>query len=208
MIKKQQKWIALLVTLTFAWLLQVSTMPLAAASTTEQVSSANAGQAPGYIEQEGDSGYMAKKKSILPIILIGVGVVAVAAVLFLVVLKTKYDVRGTWSVTRSADFYWIGNPRSFVFAGDGKGSGTMTVTGFLDEGTWTVDGKKLHFTFNADDTYLWTFDGTFTDKDTLSGTVNYHDASNDINGTFTATRTSAAASAPLPATMSEKRADR
>jgi hypothetical protein len=208
MIKKQQKWIALLVTLTFAWLLQVSAMPVAAASTTEQVSAANAEQAPGFIEQEGDSGYAAKKKSILPIILIGVGVVAVAAVLFLVVLKTKYDVRGTWSVTRSSEFYWIANPRSFVFEGTDKKSGTMTVTGFLDEGTWTVDGKNLHFTFNANDTYLWTFNGTFTDKDTLSGTVNYHDSSNDINGTWSATRTSAAASAPLPATMSEKRADR
>ncbi len=208
MIKKQQKWIALLVTLTFAWLLQVSTMPVAAAPAPERISSANAEQAPGFIEQEGDSGYAAKKKSILPIILIGVGVVAVAAVLFLVVLKTKYDVRGTWSVTRSDDFYWINNPRSFVFEGTGKESGTMNLPGFLDHGTWSVDGKKLHFTFSADNTYLWTFNGTFTDKDTLSGTVNYHDSNNDINGTFTATRTSAAASAPLPGSLSEKRADR
>jgi hypothetical protein len=208
MIKKQQKWIALLVTLTFAWLLQVSTMPVAAATAPERISSADAGQAPGFIEQEGDSGYTAKKKSILPIILIGVGVVAVAAVLFLVVLKTKYDVRGTWSVTRSSEFYWITNPRSFVFAGTDKANGTMSLPGFLDHGTWTVDGKNLRFTFSANDTYLWTFNGTFTDKDTLSGTVNYHDGSNDINGTWNATRTSAATSAPLPATMSEKRADR
>ena len=83
------------------WLLQVSTMPVAAASAPEQIGSANAEQAPRFIEEEGDGGYQAKKKSILPIILIGVGVVAVAAVLFLVVLKTKYDIIGSWSETNT-----------------------------------------------------------------------------------------------------------
>jgi hypothetical protein len=151
---------------------------------------------------------MAKKKSILPIILIGVGVVAVAAVLFLVVLKTKYDIRGTWSLTRSSAFYWISNPRSFVFAGTGKASGTMTITGFQDHGPWTVSGKNVNFNFTTDSTYLWKFTGTFTDKNTLSGTVNYHDKDNDINGTWSATRTSTATSAPLPGKLSEKRADR
>ena len=74
---------------------------LAAAGTTEQIGSANAEQGPRFIEEEGDSGYLAKKKSILPIILIGVGVVAVAAVLFLVVLKTSYDIVGTWTETNT-----------------------------------------------------------------------------------------------------------
>jgi hypothetical protein len=92
MIKKQQKWIALLVTLTFMWLLQVSTMPMAAANAPEQIGSAGAEQGPDYVEAVGHKVAPAKKKSILPIILIGVGVVAVAAVLFLVVLKTKYDL--------------------------------------------------------------------------------------------------------------------
>ena len=83
-------------TLTFVWLLQISTMPLTAANTPEQASSTNAEQTSNFIEQEGSLGYHAKGKSILPIILIGVGVVAVAAVLFLVVLKTKYDITGEW----------------------------------------------------------------------------------------------------------------
>jgi hypothetical protein len=51
--KKQQKWTALLVVFTFAWLLQVSAMPLPAADATELVAAASAGQAPGFIEQEG-----------------------------------------------------------------------------------------------------------------------------------------------------------
>jgi len=47
MLKKHQKWTTLLLTITFAWLLQVSTMPLAAANTTEQLSSASIDQATG-----------------------------------------------------------------------------------------------------------------------------------------------------------------
>jgi hypothetical protein len=41
MTKKHQRWIALLVTIAFAWLLHVSTMPLDAADETEQVASAS-----------------------------------------------------------------------------------------------------------------------------------------------------------------------
>jgi hypothetical protein len=50
MINKQQKWIALLVVVTFIWLLQVSTMPMAAAGTTEQISAANAEPGPDFVE--------------------------------------------------------------------------------------------------------------------------------------------------------------
>jgi hypothetical protein len=189
MIKKQQKWIALFVALTFIWLMQVSTMPVAAAATAEQASVASAEQGPDYVEAVGHKVAPVKKKSILPLVLIGVGVVAVAAVLFLVVLKTKYDLRGTWSLTRSSEFYWITNPRTFVFAGTDKDSGTLSVTGFSDNGPWTADGKTVHFTMTTTGNYLWTFDGTFTDKDTLSGTLNYHDSGHDYNGTWSATRT-------------------
>jgi hypothetical protein len=88
MIKKQQKWIALLVAFTFMWLLQVSTMPLGAANTTEQLSSANDEQGPRFVEEEGDSGYQAKKKgSVLPYILIGVAVAA--GITIAIILLTK-----------------------------------------------------------------------------------------------------------------------
>jgi hypothetical protein len=186
MIKKQQKWIALLVTLTFAWLLQVSTMPVAAATAPERISSANAEQAPGYIEQEGDSSYMAKKKSILPIILIGVGVVAVAAVLFLVVLKTKYDILGTWNETNTI---YSPKPVNITFSGT-KNSGTLTMAEYIDTGTYTADGKTVHFEYKAAGyNYNWIFDGTFETKDKMSGTVKYTvNAVVTNNGTWSATR--------------------
>jgi hypothetical protein len=191
MTRKRQKWIAAFVALTFIWLMQASTMPAAAAGTTAQVCSAGAEQGPDYLEAAGQKADPAAKKSILPIILIGVGVVAVTAFLFLVVLKTKYDLRGTWSLTRSSDFSWIVNPRTFVFVGSARDMGTLTVTGFPDNGPWTVDGKDVHFTMTTTGAYLWTFDGTFTDKDTLSGTLNYQDNHLNINGTWSATRSSA-----------------
>ena len=180
MIKKQQKWIALLVTLTFVWLLQVSTMPMAAANAPEQISSANNEQAPRFIEEEGDSGYQPKKKSILPIILIGVGVVAVAAVLFLVVLKTKYDIMGTWDV----NFTGVSGLSSFtiIFSGARK-TGTWTLSGWTDTGSYTVDGKNVQFQFSGED---WIWIGTFTGKDTMSGNHTWN--SEGLSGTWTATR--------------------
>jgi hypothetical protein len=157
MIKKQQKWIAFLVTLTFVWLLQVSAMPVAAANAPEQISSAGSEQGPRVIEEEGDSGYHAKKKSIMPIVLIGVGVVAIAAVLFLVVLKTTYDIVGTWnfnysSVSPAKTWTW-----TMVFSGD-KQSGTFDDAG--DSGTYTVDGKNVSIQYDDWDIHLTgQFDG-------------------------------------------------
>jgi hypothetical protein len=107
-------------------------------------------------------------------------------------------------VTCSNGFYWITNPRTFVFAGTARDSGTMTITGFADHGPWTLDGKEVTFTVTTDSTYLWTVTGKFTGKDAISGTVNYHDATHDINGTWTAVRAAAAASLPRPGFASEK----
>jgi hypothetical protein len=185
MIKKQQKWIALLVTCTFIWLLQVSTMPVAAAGAPEQISAASTEQAPDFIEEEDDGGYQAKKSSILPIVLIGVGVAAAAAVLFLVVLKTSYDITGTWTVTDTV----INDPTTIVFSGSKK-SGTLDLTDFLDTGTYTVDGKKVHFEFNTPGhNYNFVFDGQFDSKDKMSGTMKYYwNGAVDAEGTWTGTR--------------------
>ena len=185
MIKKQQKWIALLVTLTFMWLLQVSTMPLAASSAPEQISSANTEQAPRFIEEEEDGGYRAKKSSALPIILIGVGVAALAAVLFLVVLKTKYDIVGSW---RASDTI-LTDTITIIFSGDKK-SGNLTLEEFTDTGRYTVDGKTVHFEFNTPGyDYNFVYDGQFDTKDKMSGTLKYY--SNNVleeEGTWQATR--------------------
>jgi hypothetical protein len=180
MIKKQQKWIALLVTLTFMWLLQVSNMPLAAANTAEQVSSAGNEQGPRFIEEEGNGGYLAKKKSILPIILIGVGVVAVAAVLILVVFKTKYDPLGAWAFKwRDMPTYdWTTEPMNFS---GNRTSGTVTYR--TETGTFSLDGKKLTFQWTYGTNNTITFTGEFQTKDQVTGTYtsSLHSA---INGQF------------------------
>jgi hypothetical protein len=184
MIKKQQKWIALLVVCTFLWLMQVSTMPVAAAGTTEQIGSAGAEQGPDYYEAVSQKAAPAKKKSILPIILIGVGLVAVtAAVLFLVVLK-NYNILGTWKV----DYTNAPPITSFniTFSGTKK-SGTWSLAVYTDKGTYTVDGKDVTFVFNN---AQWIFTGKFDGKDKITGTHAW--AALGISGTWTATRLSTA----------------
>jgi uncharacterized membrane protein len=193
MIKKHQRWIALLVTLTFMWLLQVSTMPLAAAGTSEQVSSASVEQGPDYYEAIAQKAAPAKKKSILPIVLIGVGLVAVtAAVLFLFVLN-KYDITGTWDFV----FTHGGGTEEFttMFAGTRK-SGTWSFVEDHDYyGTYSVDGKKFTTTITSP-AIATQFNGEFTAKDTMTGTwVIYGNTWN-----WTATRKATTSSAqPSPA---------
>jgi hypothetical protein len=190
MIKKQQKWTALLVTLTFVWLLQVSTMPMAAANAPEQIGSANKDQGPRFIEEEGGGGYHAKKKSILPMVLVGVGVVAVAAVLVLVVFKTSYDIRGNWDVSRTSN----GSTYDFTvtFSGE-KASGSFEAnqSGSLLTGTYTADNKDVVWTFASSSKYT----GTFSGKDTMSGTYLKYDGT--TTGTWTATRTAATTAVPM-----------
>ena len=190
MIKKRQKWIALFVALTFMWLLQVSTMPVAAAGTTEQISSASAEQGPDFYEAAKPKPAPAPKKSILPYVLIGVGVVVVAAVLFLVVLKTNYDIRGTWTV----NIIWTGSapayPFTVVFSGSSKEMGT-----FIEEGVWngtyTADGKNATWRYSdyTEDNLVYT--GKFTGKDSIEGKMTQAVA--PFLGTFTATRAASSA---------------
>ena len=188
MIKKQQKWIAMLVVLTFVWLMQVSTMPVSAAGTTEQVSSAGAEQGPDYLEAIGQKAAPAAKKSILPYILIGVGVLAVtAAVLFLVVLK-NYDITGSWLVT-----YGTGSHDTYTFVGDKK-TGTYTTSDYLAKGTYAVDGKNVTLTWTGWTggfhivTFSWTVAGKFDSKTTASGTYSGVDFFGAFTGTWTAVK--------------------
>jgi hypothetical protein len=195
MIKKQKKWIALFVALTFMWLLQVSTMPVAAAGTTEQVGSASAEQGPDFVEAAGHKVAPAPKKSILPIILIGVGVVAVAAVLILVVFKTKYDITGSWT------FIFTG-PSSVIFTitfTGTKASGNYVTAGNSGlAGTYIVEDKNVTLTVNSFPTIQ--FSGQFTDKDTMTGTY----VEGSAHYTWTATRmATTTALDPTPATQSK-----
>jgi hypothetical protein len=188
MIKKQQKWIALLVTLTFMWLLQVSSMPLAATGTVEQVSFASAEQGPDFVEAVGHKTALVKKKNILPIILIGVGVVAVAAVLFLVVLKTKYDITGIWQYYyKWDDLSTQSGPFNVTFSGS-RSSGQLTFddTNGVLAGTYTADKKNVSFSINSTGK-PWNHTGSFESKDKMSGTFTFPYGIG--TGTWYATRT-------------------
>ncbi len=193
MIKKQQKWIALLVTLTFIWLLQVSAMPLAANETAEQLSITQAGQGPDYYEAIGQKAAPAKKKSILPFVLIGVGAIAVTAVVLFLFVLNKYDITGTWDFV----FTWSTLDEEFTITFTGtKKSGTWRfVEDPLYNGTYTVDGKKFTTTI-ASSGSATEFSGEFTDKDSMKGTWTIY--GNIWN--WTATRLGAAATVkPAPA---------
>jgi hypothetical protein len=194
MSKRKQKWIALVVTFTFIGLLQVSAMPLRAeqapgpAGTTIE----DTEHAPGFIEEEGGSSSPARKKSILPIIIGVVALGAVAAVLALVVLKTKYDIIGTWdfnftSTTPAHTWVW-----TLVFSGDKK-SGTFNDSG--DTGTYTVDDKDVTIEYDG---WAIKLTGRFDDKDKMSGNGTFSGltiGSKDItNATWTATRLGSGAS--------------
>lgn len=192
MIKKQQKWIAILVVCAFMWLMQVSTMPVRAADTAEKASLAGTEQGPDYFEAIAHKAAPANKKSILPWILIGAGIVAVtAAVLFLVVLKKDYDIRGTWRFDYLETDGTVWFTSNVTFAGT-KDSGTVTNPYNLSS-AYTVVDKTVTITKNGS----WALHtATFTDEDTLSGTWDW--GSGD-NGCFNGTRLSSAASIRQPA---------
>lgn len=190
MIKKRQKWITWLVTLSFAWMMQASTMPLTAAGATGQGHSVSAEQDPNFYEAVEMKAPLEKKSGVLPWILIGVGVAAVAAVLFLVVLKS-YDILGDWNL----DWKWtVGSNAHGIYPMTFSGSKTSgTVTIFGETGTYTVDGKNVAWilTGEAPD-FSWS--GQFDGKDAMSGTMTWPTAG--VSGTWTATRRVAATSAP------------
>jgi hypothetical protein len=189
MIKKQQRWIALLVALTFMWLLQVSTMPLAAANTTERVSSANNDQGPRFIEEEGNSNYQSGgRRSILPIILIVAGVATLTAVVLILVLANNYDITGTWTLY----YTWAGyttDTATLVFSGDKKSGSFYSSNG--GSGTYTVNSKNVTWTYTSGTRYT----GTFSDKKNMSGTMLSYDYD---SGTWTATKTSSTSSFHSP----------
>jgi hypothetical protein len=201
MIKKQQKWIALLVACTFIWLLQVSTMPLNAAGTTTTVSSAGTEQGPNFIEEDAPVRRAARKSSILPVILIGVGLITITAVVVALVVLKSYNLVGTWNFQLISTTYPGDNPNwDMTFYGDKK-SGT-----FIDSdgygGTYAVDGKNIT-SIHYDDISI-TFTGKFDGKDNLSG--NYTWTYYGEIGTWTGIRTGSGAAMPRsPSSLKEKK---
>jgi len=98
-IVRNKKWITLVALVTFIWLAGISTAPLQAAAENDSSS-------PYAIEKASPVTPVVKKKSILPLILIGVGAIAaLAAVYFLVIKKDKERVHDDFD--SAADNLWL-----------------------------------------------------------------------------------------------------
>jgi hypothetical protein len=177
--KKHQKMIASFVVFTFLSLLQISAMPRPTEQSPGQAgtSMTSSEKAPNFIEEEGTTGYQPKKKSMLPMILGVVAVGAVVAVLVLVVLKTKYDITGQWTLTWKYEGE-TQNSNTITFSGDKK-TGTFVIGSA--SGTYTVSDKNVSWTYTGGDTV---YTGKFTDKTHMSGTQ----VSFGFNGTWSAVK--------------------
>ncbi len=183
------------VILAFVTLLQVSATPLRAkpAPAAAETSMSSPEQGPGVIEEEGAPPAGAKKKSIVPLVLIGVGIAAVA-VLALVVLKTKYDPVGTWVGPMSSPSQnWTGH---MVLSGDKK-SGTAR---YSDPwwtnlpGSYTLDGKNITINISIGGQNI-KFTGAFSSKDAMSGTW-VNESTPALTGPWSFTRAASGASLP------------
>lgn len=192
--KTHKRLTALFVAFAFLALLQASAMPLRAdqAPAPSGTGLESVDQGPNVIEEEGTAPAPARKKSILPIILGVIAVGAIAAVLALVVFKTKYDITGTWefdftSVSPAHTWSW-----TLAFSGDKK-SGTFNDAG--DKGKYTIDDKDV--TIQYDDWNI-TLTGKFDGKDKMTGNATFAGLTiggMDItNATWTANRVSSASS--------------
>jgi hypothetical protein len=192
MIKKQQKWVALLVTLTFAWLLQFSALPLNAKETNEQIASTSLEPGPGFHEVTKNNAPPARKKSILPYVLIGAGAVAVTVVLFLVVFKTRYDITGTWSVHITYDGNYSDWDTTVVLSGDKKSGIAVESNG--GSGTYTVDGRDITVALHWPSGETIDCTGKIESNDRMSGRFV---ESVYWQGNWTAVRIASGASAPV-----------
>lgn len=163
--KNHRKPISLILIFAYAVLLQAAAQPLRAerAPAPAENSLSAPEQGPSVVEEEGGGAAPARKRSIVPI-LIGVAAAgAIAAFVALVVLKTKYDIVGSWefaftSTAPAHTWTW-----TLVFKGDKK-SGTFTDAG--DTGKYTVSEKDVRLAYDDWDIVLT---GRFDAKDKMSG---------------------------------------
>ncbi len=180
MISKHQKPIAMFVTITFLSLLLASTMPLRAEPSpgAKETSMESSEQTPEFIEQVGYS-HTSRKKSILPIILVGVGVAAIAAFMVLVVFKAINDITGAWLINLDWDG-GVSGSTELQFIGKKK-SGDVYLL-LKKVGTYTVDGKKVKWTVEGKN-ITTTFVGAFVEIGYMKGTMTN---TNNASGTWTA----------------------
>ncbi len=108
--------------------------------------------------------------------------------------EVKYDVRGPWILTESYD-------DGSAFEVTVTFSGTLTGGTVTDSeggvGTYEFTDDTVDFTLVFPDVTYKYSDGDFTDENTMSGDCErYQDEDNAIDGSWTATRVSAASTAP------------
>jgi len=111
MIKQHQRWIALLVTISFAWLAQVSAMPLAAAeqvedagaAAVEQAGQGNVEQAPGFVEQLGPDWNRPARIKLKTVLII------VGALLVLGIISVFFRGIGHEAASRTGTHTWGAN---------------------------------------------------------------------------------------------------
>ncbi len=190
--KHHRRCIAWVSAFTFFWLIQADCLPLRAETTaSQQPAFASSELGPDYHEVVAPKNAPAKKKSILPWVLIGAGVAGVTVAVLLLFVMKNYDIVGTWNVV----LIWSGGGSDdpvITFTGSKK-SGTLS-SDYGDTGTYSVKGKEVTWTFSWDTTFVWT--GKFTGKDIMSGTVSW--SSMGDTGTWTATRAASATATPKP----------
>ena len=176
MIKRCQRFIALVVTFAFLNLLLISSMPVAAAQALSQDDrvSEYKGQGANFIEKEQQIGYQAKKKKILPIIL---GVAALGVGIFLLVkllAAVKYDVSGVWdfhndyTTAGSTDYDSIWTFTPYESFDKKNGSFERNIKGTISKGRYYFVDTKIVIFQNADVSEQYV--GSFASKTTMSGT--------------------------------------
>lgn len=176
MIKRCQRFIALVVTFAFLTLLLISSMPVAAAQALSQDEKVSqyVGQGANFIEKEQQVGYQAKKKNILPIIL---AVAAVGVGIFLLVKlldADKYDVSGVWdfhndyTTAGSADYDSIWTFTPYDTFDKTRGTFERNIKGTISKGRYFFVDKKIVIFQNADVSEQYV--GSFESKTNMSGT--------------------------------------
>jgi hypothetical protein len=100
-IERNKKWITLLVVITFIWLAYITNVPLRAATESDNA-------LPMSIEKSSPREPVVKKKSILPLVLISIGVLAAAAAVYFLVIKKGKDKENVHDdFTSAADPLWL-----------------------------------------------------------------------------------------------------
>jgi hypothetical protein len=188
-IKSKLRCVAIVVLAVFLHLVLLEAMPLA--SMTPQGGStaiARNDDSPHVFESTQEAATPVKKKrSLLPMVLIGVAAIGIAAVLYFTLAK-KYDITGTWTVNNS-----IFNTDYIITFSGNKSSGDVKLALYLDTGTYSVKDKDVTFSHeyagNGWD-HIQNYTGKFEDAEHMSGTVTELNRKNGTTktGIWSATR--------------------